>query len=175
MHGEFNVLEGTKVYLSGPIEYGDSGINWRDEPSRILKEEFKISVFDPFADPKQQWVPALKEARDNKNYAEMTRIAKSFVRKDLALVDRSDFLIAYLPKQIPTTGTHHEIINSVNAKKPTLLVCPQGKENIPLWYYGFIPHEAMFGGWEDLYNYLRDVNARKYLDNNRWAYVYGLI
>ena len=166
-------LANTRFYLSGPIEFGTE--NWRTEPKKVLNEEFGINIFDPFEDQKQQWLPSVHKARIENNYEEMARIAKQFVRKDLCLVDRSDALIAYLPYKVPTTGTHHEIINSVNAKKPTLLICPQGKSLIPIWYYGFIPHEAMFGSWEEAYTYLRDVENGKYKNNNRWSYVYGLV
>ena len=169
------VLSNKRCYLSGPIEYSDHSFNWRVEISRILRAEFNIDVFDPFSDPKQQWLPTLKEAQDNCDFDAMSSIARSFVRKDLAMVDRADFLIAHLPCKVPTTGTHHEIINSANAKKPTLLVCPQGKQFVPLWYYGFIPHEVMFSSWDSLYQYLREVNDGKHKDNNRWAFVYGLV
>jgi len=33
----------------------------------------------------------------------------------------------------------------------------------------------MFDSWEDLYRYLREVNAGMHKDNNRWSFVYGLI
>ena len=168
-------LQNTRGYLSGCIEYDKHEKNWRNEPKRVLIERFKINLFDPFDDPKQQWVAHLKKARDEKNYDEMARIAKAFVRKDLCMVDRSDFLIAYLPHSVPTTGTHHEIINSSNAKKPTLLVCPQGKENLAFWYYGFVPHDMMFGSWEELYNYLDEVNQGLHKNNDKWGFVYGLI
>lgn len=167
-------LKGKRCYLSGAIEHSQ-GCDWRDNPKKVLVEEFGIDIFDPFADPKQQWVPLLHEAQANKDFETMKRISSQFVRKDLCMVDRSDFLIAYLPYKVPTTGTHHEIINSINAKKPTLLVCPQGKEKVPLWYYGFVPHEVMFGSWDELYAYLREVEAMKHTENNRWAFIYGLV
>jgi len=168
-------LENSRAYLSGPIEFDSTNFDWRVEPKRVLVERFKINLFDPFADPKQQWVPKLNEARAKCDYETMARIAKSFVRKDLASVDRADFLIAYLPKGVPTTGTHHEIINSVNAKKPTLLICPQGRAQIPIWYFGFVPCEVMFGSWNELYDYLEEVNNGKHTNNNRWHYVYGML
>jgi len=170
-----SVLQGKRCYLSGPIEHG-TGVNWRELPKQVLVGEFGIDLFDPYSDPKQQWVNSLLQARENKDYETMAKIARAFVRKDLCMVDRSDFIIANLPYPVPTCGTHHEIINSVNAKKPTLLVCEQGKEKIPLWYYGFIQHETMFSSWEDLFTYLRDIEAGKYRGvNNRWDYVYGLV
>lgn len=171
-----NYLRNKRVYLSGPIENDNSAKhNWRDNPKKILKTKFKIDLFDPFDDPKQVFANDLYEARKNKDYEAIAKIAKGFVRKDLAMVDRADFIIAYLPYQVPTCGTHHEIINSNNAKKPTLLICPEGKWNIPLWYYGFIPHECMFSNWNDLYNYLQEVNDYKHTNNNRWHFIYGLI
>lgn len=168
-------LDGKRCYLSGPIQYDVSGLNWRTEPSQVLRQEFGIDLFDPFADPKQQWLPLLKDAQEKSDYETMTKIAKSFVRKDLSMVDRADFVIAYLPHKVPTTGTHHEIINSSNSKKPTILICPEGKNKIPLWYYGFIPHEVMFGSWEEVYKYLREINAGLHKENHRLAYIYGLI
>lgn len=169
-----NYLKGKRVYLSGPIEHGNE-IDWRTEPKKILSKELKMKVFDPFADPKQQWAPLLKVAREQKDYAEMQRIARRFVKKDLGLVDRSDLVCAYLPYQVATTGTHHEIINGSDRKKPTLIVCPQGREKIPLWYFGFVPLEFMFGSFDEMFNYLREVNNGLHKDNDRWWFVYELI
>ena len=66
-------LKNTRGYLSGCIEYDKHEKNWRNEPKRVLIERFKINLFDPFDDPKQQWVTHLKKARDEKNYDEMAR------------------------------------------------------------------------------------------------------
>jgi nucleoside 2-deoxyribosyltransferase len=173
-----NPLFGARAYLSGPIENDSTHYNWRTEPTKVLVERFGINLFDPFADPKQQWVPDLLKAREEKDYETIKKIAKSFVKKDLAMVDRADITIAYLPYGVPTTGTHHEIINSTNAKKPTLLVSNMNDiAYIPLWYYGFIPTEFMFPNWESLYNYLDSVNKREHKrehkSNDRWSFIYG--
>lgn len=168
-------LRDKRVYLSGPIQH-DVGINWRLEPKRVLTDEFGLNLFDPFEDPKQQWIPQLKKAQEELNFKLMADVCHQFVRKDLCMVDRSDIVIAYLPHKVPTVGTHHEIINSNNAKKPTLLVTNHTDvSHIPLWYFGFIPLEFMFAGWEALYIYLREVDAGNHMHNNRWNYTYGLI
>ena len=165
-------LDNKKVYLSGPIQYDTSNINWRIEPVKILKEKFKLDVFDPFSDPKQQWLPILKEAKEKRDYKTIATIAKDFVRKDLAVVDRSDFIIAYVPAKVPTIGTVHEIINSNNSKKPTLLVSNTNDIiDIPVWYYGFISLEFMFPNWESLYSYLEEVNDKKHINNDRWKFI----
>ena len=166
-------LKGKRAYLSGPIQF-DVKENWRDVPRKTLTEEFGIELFDPFADPKQQWVPTLQKAQKDKDYETIVRISKAFVRKDLCLVDRSDFIVAYLPYKVPTTGTVHEIINSNNAKKPTLLVTNcEDITHIPLWYFGFIPKTFMFAGWDKLFDYLREVNEGKHKSDDRWSFIYG--
>lgn len=170
-----NYLKNKRAYLSGPIQY-DEIENWRINPSNVLRNEFEIDLFDPFSDPKQQWVPTLKQATEEKDIETIVRITKSFVRKDLCMVDRADFTIAYVPHKVPTTGTTHEVINSNNAKKPTLLVTNSPDITyIPLWYFGFIPTEFMFAGWDSLFSYLREVNDGNHRHNNRWSYIYGEI
>lgn len=169
-------LSGRRCYLSGPIEQQDpDALNWRTEPLRRLSEEFELDMFDPFSDPKQARWEEIVKAKADKNYEELREIARDFVRKDLGKVDRSDILIAYCPYKVPTTGTTHEVINANDRKKPTLLVCPEGKINVPLWYYGFVPLEFMFSSWEELYSYLHEVNAGLHIDQYRWSFVYGLI
>jgi nucleoside 2-deoxyribosyltransferase len=168
-------LDGVKCYLSGPIEFA-SDCFWRAEPIHILKEKFGLEVFNPFADEKQQWTHDIKTARESDNVEELVRIAKSFVRKDLGMVDRSDFLIAYIPFGIKSVGTVHEIVNSNNSKKPTLLVTDQQTiTQLPLWYFGFINVRYMFAGWNSLYKYLDKVNNGEEKEDDRWHLVYGIV
>jgi nucleoside 2-deoxyribosyltransferase len=167
-------LSKSNFYLSGPIEF-DPNTNWRKPVIDYLKEKFEINVFDPFSDPKQQWVETINICKKEKNFDKLQEIAKKFVRKDLSMVDRCDALIAYLPYKVPTVGTHHEIINANNMKKPVMLVCPEGKENIPVWYYGCLNHNTFFNSWDELYYYLEAVDKGDLLTFNRWNFVYGII
>ncbi len=167
-------LAGKGLYLSGAIEHADPKDNWRVEPMRVFKERFGINVFDPHADPKQQWEADLKTAKKNRDFDSVERIARLFVRKDLQIVQKTDIVVAYLPPNIPTTGTVHEIINSWNYKNPTLIVSDH-KEDIPSWYYGFIKHKYMFDGFSALYDYLQEVDDGMHKGDLRWAMVYNLI
>jgi nucleoside 2-deoxyribosyltransferase len=167
-------LAGKHCYLSGPIQH-DPKKDWRTRPSKYLKDHFDIALFDPNSDPKQQWVPKLKKAQRECNDKEMKRIAKNFVHKDLLVVDRSDFIIAYLPYGVPTYGTTHEIIISHDVKKPTLLVSNRSKYHLPFWFWGMVNPKHMFGSWKALYAYLEEVNAGKHRRDFSWSYVYGLI
>lgn len=166
------MLKGKRCYLSGPITY--QAYDWRPPLLEILKK-FEIDVFDPFRDPKQQWVDDLNAAIKQENEDEMERVCRMFVRKDLAIVDRTDFLVACLPLRCPTVGTHHEIINANNAKKPTLLYCPEGRFHIPPWYWGFIPSQYFFGSVDGLERYLQAVDDGIHKDDNRWHLAYELI
>ena len=170
-----NVLRGKHLYLSGPIENGDPTSNWRVEPTNTLSGTFGLNVFDPNSDPKQKWLPELFDARDSCNFDKMAEIATKFVRKDLQIVQRTDILVAYLPKNVATTGTHKEIDEAWDNKIPVLFVCPQGKQYNPAWYFGYIKHKYMFGSFLDLYEYLWEVEDGKHQDDLRWAMVYGLI
>lgn len=170
-----NHLNGKRAYLSGAIEFGEKSHNWRVDPINVMSSRFGINVFDPFSDPKQQWVGELDNAREIKDYAKIRKIAKNFVRKDLCMVDRSDFLIAYMPYKVPTTGTVHEIVVSNEAKKPTLIVCPQGKENAPIWLWGILPDNYFFSSWEDLFTYLEEVDKGEHTQDDRWHFCCGLI
>lgn len=164
-----------KIYISSPIEASKDN-EW-DRPSlhRNLQLRFGLDVFDPVLDPKQEFKATLHEARRERNFEKMREIARGFVKKDLHTVDKTDILLAVLPYKIPTCGTHHEITHALNIKRPVLIVCEQGKEYIPLWYFGLLKHEFMFSSFSSAYNYLSEVNDGLHKNNRIWSMVYGLL
>jgi len=171
-------LDGKMVYLSGPIEKDTSGIDWRPKVRETLQTKYNINVFDPFIDPKQDKVKELNAAKEQQDFDEIARIAADFVSKDLTEVDRCHFLIAHLPPNTPTVGTIHEIINAINRKIPTLIVCSGGKTSVSSWIYGILKNKHQWyihGNWDSLFNYLDEVNENKHIGDNRWRYVYGII
>lgn len=151
------MFNGSKAYLSGPMEFSNS--DYRTQPTIELLKIFGIQVFDPALDPKEQWAPDVQQAKADKDYMRIKSIAERFFRKDIGMLYKCDMTIAFLPYKVPTVGTHHEIIESWRSMKPTLLVCPDGIENIPVWYFGFMPLEHMFSSWDSLYDYLRRVES----------------
>lgn len=167
------ILNGRRVYLSGPIENDTSGIDWRPPVKQQLKEEFGLKVFDPFADPKQNMVGDIAMARAEKDLDGIRRVGERFVWADLSIVDHSDIVIARVPKGVPTYGTTHEIINANEQKKPVILVCPEGPEWLPSWLIGFCPLRMMFGSFEEVFDYLRRVDSGQMHDDRRWWFVYN--
>lgn len=171
-------LEDKKVYLSGPIEFDTSGTDWRPEVKEVLTLRFGLKVFDPFDDPKQSKANELAIAKKNGDFDKVAEIAADFVSKDLTEVDHAHILIAHLPYKVPTIGTIHEIVNSVNRKIPPLIVCPQGKEFVSSWLFGLFKSKHKYyihGSWDSLYSYLESVNNFEHRDDRRWKYVYGII
>lgn len=171
-------LVGKRVYLSGPIEFDISGINWRPEIKETLKSRFGLNIFDPFDDPKQSKTTELNTYKNAENFDKVAEIASDFVSKDLIEVDKADMVIANLPYGVPTVGTIHEIVNAVNRKIPTLVVCTKGKKYMSSWLFGVLKNKHQYylhGSWESLYNYLDEVNSKKHIEDRRWKYVYGVI
>lgn len=169
-----NFLKYKRCYLSGPIEFENtSEPDWRPDVRSTLLTRYGVDLFDPYLDPKQQWKKDLDEARERQDLDMLESISSKFVRKDLGVVDRVDFLVAYLPRGIQTTGTVHEIIVASNRKIPTLLMCPEGAYHFPAWYYCFIPREMRFGNWSALYSYLDKVHRGDESLHKRWDFVLG--
>jgi len=165
-------LKGRTCYISGPLEFDHLCEDWRTPLKRVLRDEFGVNYFDPSLDPKQNKAALLRQLKTEGRWKELSKIAHEFVRADLSIVDRADFLIVCLPYRVPVFGTIHELIFSSNAKKPTLLVCSDGKDKIASWAFGFIREEFIFGSWEELYGYLRKVDRGDEKDNDRWYFVY---
>ena len=169
-----NCLQNKTVYLGGPIQ-NDTGPDWRP-PVRDALKKFGLNVIDPFIDEKQKMTGPLNQAILAKDYDRIAEISEGFVRKDLGLVDRCDFVISNLVYKVATYGTTEEIITAWRAKKPVILVCEAGKEKIPAWFYGYIHHQDfMYGSFNEAYQYLERVNQDKEQHQRRWSYVYGLI
>lgn len=189
-----NEGKGALCYLSGPITNDTSTTNWRPGVISVLQKQYGINVFDPFSDPKQHKVSEIAAAKKARDKQEVQRLVSGFVRKDLAKVDRSDFVLArfayeqvycknqYLTfypdpilRQVPTTGTIHEIINADLYHKPTLLVSQNGWWTLPEWLLGFIPTRYWFSSFEEVYEYLDKVDKGECKDDDRWALLYGLV
>jgi len=172
-------LRGLRCYTAGPIEYtfqlSDENKKFNKEKLDNFLEEKGVRVLDP----RKIFFRGISEIEDrkklmeNRDFKEIRRQVKLIVRKDLRAVDISDFIIAYLPKGVRTTGTVHEIIEADRQRKPVLLLCPEGIEHIPLWFFGIIPTEYMFESLKDLTDYLEKIDTYPEPDklSDRWQFI----
>jgi hypothetical protein len=140
-----NHLKGARVYLSGPMDFvasraDEKKLGWRNRVSDLLKS-FGSTVFDPWFKP---GVRGLHEygledvhsidARERWSFDEgaegdqaRSHCAKNFwqtLHIDLRMVDTSDLTIAYVPTNIYSVGTVHEIVLARQQLKPVLFVSP---------------------------------------------------
>ena len=143
--GAENHLRGARIYLSGPMDFVASRVEektsgWRNRVGDFLRS-FGSVVFDPWFKPavrglhqygledintidvRETWTFDQGKTGDETRSA----CAENFwetLHIDLRMVDTSDFTIAYVPTNIYSVGTEHEIILSRQQAKPVLFVSP---------------------------------------------------
>lgn len=143
-----NLLRNARVYLSGPMDFVASRevekkFGWRNRVSEFL-QEFGVTVFDPWFKPEIQGVK--EYGREDETTAKV-RAQWSFdpsekgasarascadhfwpaLHMDLRMVDTSDFVVAYVPTNVYSVGTPHEIVLCRSERKPVLFVSPPVK------------------------------------------------
>ena len=137
-----NILEKTRCYLSGPMDFVGSRViekyyGWRALLTPILRS-FAIRVLDPWNKPAirghenygQEGVLPNKEQYEADfwtNGATRVRFERDFwetVHIDLRMTDLSDFVIAFVPTNIYSVGTVHEVIVARQQQKPVLMISP---------------------------------------------------
>ncbi len=93
---------------------------------------------------------------------------KGVIRRDLAVLDRSDFAIFRIEPETPSYGTIHELVVSCQQRKPVLIITKK-KKDFPLWLIGLLDMDYVFENQNDLIDYLIRVNAGKIkLDTKYW-------
>ena len=156
----------------------DDGIGWRDEITEFL-EPMGVYVFNPCKKPVVDAI--YKEVEEEKTkmihlkkshrYLELSQRMKEIVHFDLRMVDVSDFVIVYVNTEIPTFGTIHELIISLNQRKPTLVVLEGGKANCPNWLFGIMDFNFIFEDFEELKQYLVQINQGNITaDRSHWVF-----
>ena len=142
---QHHFLRGARVYLSGPMDFvasraDEKKLGWRNRIGDFLRAHGAI-VFDPWFKPgvrgaqqygledvntidvREQWTFEQGQAGDEAR----SLCAEKFwetLHIDLRMVDTSDFTIAYVPTNIYSVGTVHEIVLSRLQVKPVLFVSP---------------------------------------------------
>lgn len=180
-----NKLKSTICYLCGGMDrVADGGVPWRQTVTPILKN-LGIGVLDPCNKPSDfgEESPSFREdICHNKATGKFdsTRDAmRDIAAIDLRMVDIAHFVIMYMDIDIHLCGSYHEAFVAIQQKKPLLVVCEQGKESIPNWMFGVMPHQHMFSTWSELIAYLNRVNSGQDTEHyNRWRFfdfekVYG--
>jgi len=139
------LLDGARVYLSGPMDFVASREEemkngWRTRVGAFLRARGCV-VFDPWQKPevrglqeygregldtagaRREWTFEDNE-RGAKARAKLTGKFWETLHIDLRMVDTSDFTIAYCPTNVYSVGTPHEVALCRQQRKPVLFVSP---------------------------------------------------
>lgn len=170
-------LAGHITYLIGPMEtISDGGISWRNWITPKLNQR-GIGVFNPCDKATEHGHEGeamrtnLKDAKDNKNWTKVQELTKEFVGIDARMVNLSSFCILYIDKDSHMCGSYVEFGWAVQQKKPVLVYCQQGRENMPGFVSGMSPPELLFNSWLDLWDYIVEIDTCKEVkDTKRWTF-----
>ena len=137
-----NLLSGHQVYLVGPMDnVEDNGVVWRRDITPFLRK-MNVGVLDPtdkacdYGYEDYRTKEKLAGLRELGEFDEICKIAKGIVRTDLRMVDRSDFVLAYIDTDVFMCGSFIEIAHAANQRKPIVIMCKQGKKNVPGFLWG---------------------------------------
>ena len=158
-----NRLSNMLCYLIGPMDdVKDGGIEWREQISLHLWD-FGVGVLNPcdkpidLASENDETRNEIIKHKKNKDYDRVKKIMQPIVSSDLHMVDLSNFVILYIDKNAHMCGSYHESTYACLEKKPIIVCCKQGKDEIPNWLYGIANHRLFFSNWKSVENYLLNV------------------
>lgn len=171
-----NRLKYSLAYLSGAMDrVPDGGVEWRLAISKQLRK-LGIGIFNPCdkpTDPPENHTvrETLQEFRNVEDFDSIKAVVKEIVGSDLRMIDKCDFVVLYIDIDIHMAGSYWEMCYAVQQKKPILTVCKQGKVNTPGWLFGVIPHEHMFGTFDEMLEYLNHIDKDDNIDAmKRWHF-----
>lgn len=172
-----NRLNNQRVYLAGAMDrVADRGNGWRDNITPFL-ESLGLTVFNPIKKPsiegsEDEETHAYKtKLKKDSRFDELSKVMKTIRSVDLRLVDISDFLIVNLDIDQHPCGTYEEIFLANRSKKPVIIHMEQGKSHAPDWLFGTIPHQMIFSSWDEIKNYLTDMNTSSEIQTyKRWQF-----
>ncbi len=162
-----NTLKDTQLYLAGPMEFvEDHGVAWREKCEELLTAagvQIK-NIFSPTNKPKVAYAQPVTEEwalqqkyRDTQDWIALERQMKRIITMDLRMVDKSDIIIAWLPKDVRTVGTIEEIVTARRQKKPVIVICEAGIAYVSAWIIGLVGAKRIFSSLEDAVSYISDV------------------
>ena len=169
-----NLLYRTKTYLVGSMQY-KNGESWREKLTSEL-EKMSVIVFNPYHKPFLKDIQEsdvvrveIADLMEHEKYEQVQERMKEIRAYDLNLVDRSDFIVAYIDPTVPTFGSVEELVTAVRMKKPTFIVIEGGKKKTPYWLLGMFPHKYFYNTMEEVSDMLKKIDVGdKEIDSDRW-------
>lgn len=168
-----NKLNKTKCTVIGPMQFSDgTGIR---EYFRNELGQMGITVFDhyhcPFMEDSikedAETVALIKTLIAEERFAELEKL-KSIRAHDLALVDKSDFIIVEYKAGVTMCGTWEEFFSANRMKKPIFFIT-DNKKLTSAWVYWTIPYRYIYNSKEEVLSMLQRINSGEVaIDSDRW-------
>lgn len=169
-----NVLYRTKCTVIGPMQFHD-GTVIRDYFKNNLRDR-NITVFDHYNNPfldecvkdDKSTGDTVKELMAAGNYKEVEKYRK--IRAyDLALIDKSDFIITNFIPNITMCGTWEEFFNANRQKKPIFFINEYDMKLTPHWVFWTIPLEYIYSSKEAVLETIYKIDdGLQEIDSDRW-------
>jgi len=169
-----NILKKTKCTVIGPMQFYD-GTAIRDYFRSNLKDR-GIIVFDHYNNPflnkyikdDKKTGSTIKQLMREGKYEEVEKY-KKIRTYDLALIDKSDFIILNFVPNITMCGTWEEFFWANRMKKPIFFISEGDKKLTPHWVFWTIPEKYVYTSKEEvLKTILKIDDGRKKIDSDRW-------
>jgi hypothetical protein len=148
------------TYLAGPI--GDVPIGeartWRNKAEQILGE-MGIDVLNPLLKEEQTMIrrSVLNWCRTGNIDAIRPLVGRDLIEPDLKMVENSDFITLWLPKEgQELCGSYGEITYAFKLRIPVYIVTERRTKplNIPYWAVGC--STMIFKEWDSYYKYIKE-------------------
>ena len=169
-----NLLNKTHCVCIGNIQQGD-GRSFREYISKKLKEmgiimwnHYKKPFITEF-DESEEAIKYRIELLNNEEYDKV--IEFSPIRSyDLALMDKSDFIIFVYDPDVFTCGSWEEFFTANRIKRPIFFVNIKGKKHTPLWVFWTLKnHHYIYSSIEECLEMIKKINSGEIpLDSDRW-------
>ncbi len=173
-------LAGSTCYMIGAMDVAeDGGAGWRTTLAPKLRKR-GVFVIDPCNKPmvggaRDEFTGRLdiNQMKEEGRFDEISPKYRGEIRSnDLFYVDASTFLVCHLDNRVQTCGTWEELFWANRCKKPVIVHHEQGKKAIPNWLYLTIPHQMMFGDWDEVENYVGHVDTAEHIETyRRWKFM----
>lgn len=169
-----NILKKTKCTVIGPMQY-QNGRGIRDYFTDELKK-LDITVYDhynkPFEskllDESEEAAAQLKHWADTEQYDKIASL-KPIRAYDLALIEKSDFIIFHFIPGVVTVGSWEEFFLANRSKRPIFFITEGSKKLTPYWVFWTIPHKYIYSSKEEVIAMLQKINSgEKEIDADRW-------
>jgi hypothetical protein len=133
-----------KIYLSSPFEHDRAATSWKKDALIWMRNiDPRVTIIDPCPDScnETNFINRLKEEGD---WLGFYSFCANIVEGDLAMLNNSEGMIAYLPHGAVTFGTTHEMIHSLQNNIPNVMVMPEGIDKVPHWLWGILGPNRIF-------------------------------